>query len=239
MTRLPFLISVPHSGLTIPEEVRPLCRLNRDEIRNDSDGGAGVIYSMLKDHVQCFVIADIARAVVDLNRPEDDFSKDGVIKTHTCWDVPIWSSPLPKILCDTLLEKYYYPYHQKLASLAGDPSLVLGIDCHTMAATGPPVGPDPGEERPFINLGNVGNKSCPEKWAMYMVYCFKECFGDNVTLNHPFKGGWITRHYSRLMPWIQIEISRAPFLTDSEKSLNVLSALKMWAEKFHNKADSI
>ena len=230
MTCLPFLISVPHAGLGIPDEVRSLCRLNKDEIRDDSDGGADEIYSMLKGHVQCFETTDIARAVVDLNRPEDDLSKDGVIKTHTCWNVPIWTSHLSKKQCDMLLEKYYRPYHQRLRSLASSPSLVMGIDCHTMAETGPPVGPDPGEKRPFINLGNLNHRACPERWAMSLLECFKEQFGDNVYLNHPFKGGWITRHHSQFLPWIQLEISREPFLPDSEKGLKMLSALNQWVE---------
>ena len=45
---------------------------------------AAAIYCPLEQYVGAFVTIDIARAIVDLNQAEDDFRKDGVIKTHTC-----------------------------------------------------------------------------------------------------------------------------------------------------------
>jgi N-formylglutamate amidohydrolase len=49
-----------------------------------------------------------------------------------------WRSPSFK----TLIEKYHRPYHQKLTRFAEQ--AILGVDCHTMAEKGPPVGPDSG-----------------------------------------------------------------------------------------------
>ncbi|THB77300.1 MAG: hypothetical protein D3926_15840 [Desulfobacteraceae bacterium] len=228
---MPLLISVPHAGSQVPETFRSNCLLSDDDIRSDGDEGAEAIYSEIKDHVRCFETTDIARAVVDLNRKSDDFSKDGVIKTHTCWDVPIWSEPISDLQKTMLLERHYFPYHEKLKNHAKDTSLILGIDCHTMVAEGPPIGPDPQSLRPHINLGNLDHQSCPEHWAQFMYGCFVEEFGTKVTLNHPFKGGWITQYHHQLLPWIQLEISRAPFLPDREKGRKVLAALQRWVKK--------
>ena len=87
--KLPVLLSVPHGGLEVPSEVAHICALTPKEIAEDGDEGARELYD-LENHVAGFVDTDVARAIIDLNRAEDDFSKDGVIKTHTCWDVPVY-----------------------------------------------------------------------------------------------------------------------------------------------------
>ena len=92
---LPFLVSIPHAGLSVPPELKGLCILKELDTIKDSDEGASEIYYPLRNEVTAFVTTDIARAIVDMNRKEDDWGKDGVIKTHTCWDVPIYSEPLP------------------------------------------------------------------------------------------------------------------------------------------------
>jgi formiminoglutamase len=227
MSRLPLLISVPHAGLAVPPEVAGINMLTPQEIAEDGDEGAAEIYSLLKDKVAHFVTADIARAFVDLNRAADDFSRDGVVKTHTCWDVPVYHEPLAAMLIETLLEKYYRPYHARLSKLANQ-GVKLAIDCHTMAAIGPPVGPDAGAERPVICLGNINGKSCPSKWIEGLQKCFAEEFDGQVAVNEPFAGGFITRSHCQEMPWIQLELSRAPYASSAEKGRRVSVALEKW-----------
>jgi N-formylglutamate deformylase len=221
---LPVMLSVPHAGLTIPPEVRQLCILTAQQLREDSDEGAAEIYD-LSSEVGAFFAADIARAVVDLNRSEDDRRADGAVKTHTCWKVPVYREPLPEELIQTLLAKYYRPYHQKLNDAAGRKDIRLGLDCHTMAAIGPPLGPDPGIERPHICLSNAEG-ACPRAWLEKLAACFKDTFGVNVALNQPFDGGYIIRRHVAELPWIQIELSRAPFCSIAEKRKRTLAALE-------------
>ena len=91
--KLPLLLSLPHAGLRVPDEVAHLCTLTEREIAEDGDEGAAAIYDLAGD-VDAFVTTDVARAIVDLNRAVDDRRRDGVVKTHTCWDVPIYREPL-------------------------------------------------------------------------------------------------------------------------------------------------
>lgn len=223
--RLPLLLSVPHAGLTVPPEVGGLCRLDSDDIISDSDGGAAGIYFPLKAHVAAFLTTDIARAIVDLNRAEDDRRKDGVVKTHTSWNVPIYRKPLPEENIEQLLEKYHRPYHRRLDQLAGN--VMIGIDCHTMAAVGPPVGPDPGRPRPPVCLSNADG-TCPQAWLATLAEVIEAVLESTVSLNAPFKGGFITRRRPGGIDWLQIEFSRAPFLSDEEKGSRLLDALKQW-----------
>ena len=73
---LPLLISVPHAGLRVPPEAERFCKLTETEIAKDGDEGAAEIYT-IESEVECYVTTDIARAIVDLNRAEDDRRKDG------------------------------------------------------------------------------------------------------------------------------------------------------------------
>ncbi len=225
---LPIGISIPHAGLEVPAEVRNRCRLAENDIRDDGDGGAAEIYGSFKKHVAEFMTTNIARAVIDLNRSPDDFRKDGVVKTHTCWDVPVYRTyPDPETI-STLLKKYYHPYHAALTGFSG--KAAVGIDCHTMAAFGPPVGPDPGEARPPACLSNADG-TCPDSWLVSLGACLEQTLERKVSLNHPFRGGYIIRVHGSEMPWIQLEFSRDEYLSEKEKSVRLLAALRLWCRK--------
>ncbi len=225
---LPLLFSVPHAGLHIPPEVKNLCILNEKDIVEDGDEGAAEIYLPLQTEVSAFVTTDIARAILDMNRAENDRRKDGIVKTHTCWDIPVYREFFSEDVIETLIEKYYRPYHTDLTNYAE--GVKLGVDCHTMAAKGPPVGPDPGIERPLICMSNA-DFTCPKEWITSLAECFEKVFETEVSINKPFKGGYIIRSHAGELPWLQLELSRARFSTDEEKSCRVIEALKSWCRK--------
>jgi N-formylglutamate amidohydrolase len=223
--KLPILLSVPHAGWRIPPQVKDICILSPQDILEDGDVGADAVYFPLRDEVAAFITTDIGRAIVDLNRAEDDFRKDGIIKTHTCWDVPVYKTPPDKDRVRELLKNYYHPYHNQIRNLIND--VRVGIDAHTMAAFGPPVGPDSGKERPPICISNAGY-SCPQSWLVSLGQCLEDHLGFSVSLNTPFQGGYIIRSHSSEIPWIQIEYSRAPFLTNTQKTEALFKALTDW-----------
>ncbi len=225
--RLPLLISVPHAGLDVPAEVADLCILTREQIVADGDVGAAQIYSIAEE-VAVFITTDVARAFVDLNRAEDDRRQDGVVKTHTCWNEPVYRSPLDEELVERLLATYYRPYHARLTASSAPP-IRLGVDCHTMAAIGPPVGPDPDQERPWVCLSNA-HGTCPPEWLDALADCFHRAFGRAPAINEPFTGGYITRTHAVEMPWVQLELSRGPFMALKQKRECVLTALSDWCK---------
>lgn len=222
---LPLILSVPHGGHRVPPELRALCRLSPDQIRADGDEFSTEIYGPLQGEVSGFIQADIARAVIDLNRAEDDIRKDGVVKTHTCWDVPVWRKPLNDKQIAALLARHHRPYHHGLRQLAKSRIARLGVDCHTMVAFGPPVGPDPGIERPQVCLGGLAGKACPTEWLETLKDCFQAHFPGEVTIDQPFAGGHITQQMSQLMPWVQLELSRGDFASPTQKAIWVRESL--------------
>jgi len=228
--KLPIMISVPHSGLEAPCELEELNLLSRPEIVEDGDEQAAEIYAW-SEKVEVYVTTAIARAFVDLNRAEDDRRLDGVVKTHTCRMAPIYREPLSEALVKTLLEKYYTPYHQKLSRLAA--RVKLGIDCHTMSAVGPPVGPDPGQKRPDICLSHADG-TFPREWLEKLAECLHRAFATEISLNRPFKGGFIIRSHAGELPWVQLELSRGPFCSvddKREKAWQAITEFYQWLQR--------
>jgi formiminoglutamase len=225
--KLPLLVSLPHAGLLVPPEAEPYCGLTWQEIIEDGDEGASEVY-YLESHVAAFVTTHIARAIVDMNRAQDDRRPDGVVKTHTCWNVPVYHTLPPDDVVVALLARYYGPYHAGLTA-AAQQDVVLGIDCHTMAAKGPPIGPGPGIERPRLCLSNA-HGTCPNEWIESLSDCFEQTCQCAVSINDPFRGGFIIQSHAHELPWIQLELSRAPFLSNAQKRSAVRAALSRWCD---------
>ncbi len=222
---LPVVMSVPHAGTSVPAGIEKLCALQEADIVRDGDEEAADIYLPAAASCASLVTTDIARAVVDVNRAADDRSRDGVVKTHTCWDVAVYRTYPDEETIQGLLADYYHPYHDKLSRCGAEAG--LGIDCHTMAAHGPPVGPDPGAERPAVCLSNA-DSACPQSWLESLARCFEEAFERPVSVNAPFRGGYIIRRHANECPWVQIELSRAPFCSTADKSQRFISAVETW-----------
>ncbi len=224
---LPLLISVPHAGILVPPEVENLNLLTSDQIIKDGDEGARELFAT-ESEVAAFVTTEIARAFVDMNRPADDRGCDGVVKTETIYREPIYARPLREKQIHQLLSRYYYPYHRRLSERTA--GVLLGIDCHTMAETAPPISSDAGTARPFICLSDADG-TCSKEWTSLMADCLEAEFGCPVSINNPFRGGFIIRSHATEIPWLQLELSRAPFVPLSEKKSKVLSAFAKWCER--------
>jgi N-formylglutamate deformylase len=87
-----------------------------------------------------------------------------------------------------------------------------------MAALPPPVGPDADTPRPLFCLSNGEGSTCDdallERLAEQMARAF-DCAPEQIALNRPFKGGYITRRHGRNpLPWIQIEMNRSLYLAE-------------------------
>jgi len=225
--KLPLLISVPHAGVEVPPELEGRVKLNERDIKMDGDEGASEVYD-LENEVEALVTTEIARCFVDLDRREDERGEDGVVKTVTCYGTPIYTEPLPESLIETLLDRYYRPIHDELSRIAASGRIKLGVDCHTMAEWGPPIGPDPRLERPPICLGNDG--TCPDHLFNTLRECFEHAFSEfYVAHNLPFTGEHIACRHAEEIPWVQLEICRVPFLSNAEKRERVLQAFTDWS----------
>jgi formiminoglutamase len=224
--RAPFLISVPHGGTKVPEQVRRRLLLSDEDLRYYCDPKTRVIFGY-QDRAAAYIDTPISRMVVDLNRPPLPLplrDPDGIIKTRTIDGREVWRpGKAPDIaLAHLLLMAYYFPYHQQIDELIDRLPVRIAFDCHSMLPHGSEHQKDAGRERPLICLGNNGDRrgrvrkgsiaTCSEEWITTLAGVFKEEFAlkDEVAINNPFSGGFISNaHYwHKGIPWIQIEINR-------------------------------
>ena len=238
MTRLPVLVSVPHGGWRVAPEIAEIWALSRQDAFHDGDPCTADIYDF-SDRVDAQLVMEYYRAVIDLNRREDDIAPenpDGVVKSHTCYNVEVYEPgrfPEPD-LQETLLRRYYRPFHRDLDRIMQRQDLKLGVDCHSMAAVSPPIEKDAGTPRPLICLGNLGDAeglpcepfgriTAPPELLLFMRDEFRQVLAhedvdleipDVAAVNLPFSGGYITQRVGGGgIPFVQIEMSRALYLT--------------------------
>ncbi|MFC1492778.1 N-formylglutamate amidohydrolase [candidate division KSB1 bacterium] len=223
MARFPILLSIPHGGMKNPVELEHNITLTKKDLFEDSDSYTNSIYD-LTGKVNAVVKSEIARAFIDLNRAPFDLpplNTDGVIKSATCYNKQIYDNDVyaNNGLVKKLLDKYYYPYFKQIQDHLSTEKIDIALDCHSMASIGPPVSSEPGIKRqPKICLGNSNGKTCPNDIVEKLAECFRTSFSlnvDDVTINDPFSGGYITRTYGmKPIPWIQVEMNRSLYLDE-------------------------
>jgi N-formylglutamate deformylase len=239
--QLPLLISIPHSGLKVPAELKKFCRLNLPDILRDGDTWAGQLFD-LRENVLAFSQFAVARAIVDPNRAADNRppqNPDGVVKTVTVDGEPVWTMPggLAVEQVEFLLHEYYYPYHQFLAAVSQNHKILLGLDCHTMLELAPQSSPRPLEKRPLVCLSNRGDEngekldellSAPPDLLRALGKALEQRLQNIerdrsvpvVSLNRPFRGGYVVRKNRDLglIPWIQVEFNRSLYLSSDPRT---------------------
>ena len=217
---LPILISIPHGGTQTPAELEDRVIITPHDLFDDSDAYTQDIYDV-GNLVVKVIKTDIARPFVDMNRAPNQMPPefpDGLIKSSTCLLKPIYKEGKhpDMTLREKCVRKYYDPFHEKIKKWSKDQRIKLGLDCHSMLPIAPDISPDRGNERPLINLGNLDGKACPDEITQVLADAFCSIYtlsSNDVTLNRPFKGGYITKTYAnRPIPWIQIEMNRILYL---------------------------
>ncbi|HYC02936.1 MAG TPA: N-formylglutamate deformylase [Azospirillaceae bacterium] len=222
----PLLISMPHVGLRIPDELRP--RLTREALAvPDTDWHIDRLYDFTGELGASVLMATKSRYVVDLNRPSDDSalypgqSTPGLFPTETFEGAALYQDSQGPDAADKArrVETYWRPYHDRLRSeldrLVADHGYALLWEAHSIA----PVLPKLFDGRlPDINLGSNGGASCPAGVAGAVLRA-AEGAGYTAVLDGRFKGGHITRHYGRAdsrVLALQLELSQATYLAPGE-----------------------
>ncbi len=230
--RAPFLISIPHGGTDVPDDIRHRLLLSDEDLRYYCDPLTRVIFGY-RDRAAAYIDTPISRMVVDLNRPPLPLplrDPDGIIKTRTIDGKDVWRpGQVPDMtLAHSLLMRYYFPYHQQVDELIDRHAVRIAFDCHSMLPYGSENQTDAGKPRPLICLGNNGDRrgrarkggiaTCSGECVTALAGAFREEFslGDEVAINTPFSGGFISNahFWHKGIPWIQIELNRALYEPD-------------------------
>ena len=223
MKKLPILLSIPHGGMKKPQELEDHLCITKKDLFDDSDPFVIEIYD-LGEKVQRVIKTDIARAFVDLNRSLQDLppkNPDGLIKSATCYQKPIYSKGREpdESLTNLLIDLYYKPYHRSIQQGIQELDLQLCLDCHSMASVAPNISPDGNnKKRPKFCISNQNGKTSSSEMICLLAECISESFGINIEdilINNPFLGGHITKTYgNNPIPWIQVEMNRELYLSE-------------------------
>jgi formiminoglutamase len=235
---LPIAIISPHGGLEIPPELQGRIALTPEQIFNEADAYVNDIFDF-RDRVLAFEAFPYGRALIDVNRPADDSQHhrpgDGVVKRLTSYGDPVFLPGLePEAeLEQSLIQRYWQPWHDRLAEIEQDERIKLVLDCHSMAAVGPTTYDDPAQLRPRTQTANLGDAqgelypargrlSAPPHLTRFLAEKLGTLLADipawaevgaDSAVNSPFSGGWnIRAHGHPGQPWIMIEINRALYI---------------------------
>ena len=215
------MISVPHGGRCYPHGWFDDTRQAR--ARTLEDTGTDILGLMLAARSRPALIAQMGRALCDLNRPEDAVDKQlcpkgvftpaavyrpyiaagyGVIPCLSAAREPLYSEPFSPDEVDEIITRYHRPYHMmlrdKLEAMLERSSHILLIDLHSM--------PDPARQfglkkvpalrraLPDFIFGNLHGATLPPG----LVKSIDAVMGTqnySWSWNTPYAGGYTTRHY--------------------------------------------
>lgn len=225
--RVPILISVPHCGTHFPSELKEDFNPSLRQAPDDTDWFVDRLYDFAPSLGMTMITAVNSRWVIDLNRdPESKpLYTDGRIITGLCPTTTFFGEPLyndKRELVDDnevrrRLDAYYWPYHQKideiLKELKREFGQVLLWDCHSIRQIVPTIQREP---FPDLILGSADGKSAAQPFidtALSNLSSGKF----KLSHNHPFKGGFITRHFGKPalnQHALQLEMCKLHYMND-------------------------
>lgn len=239
-SQVPILISVPHCGTQFPDELKRDFNASLISAPDDTDWFVDQLYDFAPAMGMTMISAVYSRWVIDLNRdPESKpLYTDGRIITGLCPTTTFLGEPLyndkrtevSKNEIDRRLNAYYWPYHQKIEELLKDLrsrfGKVLLWDCHSIRQVVPTIQKD---KFPDLILGDADETSASK--ALITV-ALKNLGSASYSLNHnhPFKGGFITRHFGKPTQHqhaLQLEMSKVNYMDDTELKYDKHRADKM------------
>jgi N-formylglutamate deformylase len=221
----PLLVSIPHLGTEIPDDLKP-CYTPRALAIEDADWHLDRLYDFLPSLGASVLQPRYSRYVIDLNRPPDDAPMyPGASNTELC--------PTRFFNGDELYEQgqapqaeeriarresYWRPYHEALreeiARIKGEHGFVLLWDAHSIRSEIPWLF----EGRlPDLNIGTADGASAHASIANAVVDAAAANPAFSHVLNGRFKGGYITRRYgqpSEHVHAVQLEMCQKTYMEE-------------------------
>lgn len=245
--KLPLLISVPHDGCHVPEDLRD--RMTSMGLAlPDTDWHVAELYDFALDLGASMQVANFSRYVIDLNRSAtDDVLYPGQVATGLC---PEQTFSGQNIYIDggvteqekaQRIREYWLPYHMRLestlAELRAKHGYALLWDAHSIPSKVPRLFDG---ALPELNIGTDNGKSCAASIETAVADATR-AGPYSVAVNGRFKGGYITRHYGSpgdAVHAIQLEIAQRAYMNeatmvfDAEKAGRLRDRLRRVLEVF-------
>jgi len=221
----PLLISIPHLGTQIPDELRGQYTDAALTVA-DTDWHLDRLYAFAKELGATILGARVSRYVIDLNRPPNDESLyPGQTTTSLCPTETFRGEPLYRDGCipdaaerQRRVATYWQPYHDTLRAelqrLHAQHTNVLLWEAHSIASVLPRLFDS---KLPDLNLGTQDGRT-----AASIVQARAESAaassGYTWVANGRFKGGYITRHFGAPhdgVHAIQLEMCQSTYMSET------------------------
>ncbi len=238
--KVPVILSVPHSGVEFPEELKSHYRSEMAAQPDDTDWFVHDLYNFAPELGITVIHAKYSRWVIDLNRdPESKpLYTDGRIITALVPTTDFLGNeiyvdkkfvPAPEEI-ERRIEHYYRPYYQKIENLLQERieefGQVLLWDAHSIRRFVPTIREEP---FPDLILGDNDEKSARQEIIEIALNGLKAGkYG--VNHNSPFKGGHITRYFGKpetRVHALQLEMAKINYMDDDELTFNESRAEEM------------
>lgn len=201
----PLVISMPHVGQQIPDDVRDRFVPRALQVE-DTDWFLDRLYAFTADLGASLLVPNESRYVIDLNRPTDNTPMyTGVNTTELCptrffTGEPLYRDGNEPDASEILrrVEAQWQPYHEALAgeldrARAAHGHAVL-FDAHSIKSELPWLFEG---TLPHLNLGTVDGRSCAPSLRQALIATMAGQQHFTHVTDGRFKGGHITRHYGR------------------------------------------
>ena len=220
---LPLLISVPHDGRDLPDDIE-IRMTDVGRSIPDTDWHVAELYDFAVEIGASVLVANYSRYVVDLNRAADDAELNpgqvatGLCPLQTFAGEPVYSSDgIEESEKVQRIETYWRPYHAHIRGtldmLRKKHGYVLLWDAHSIPSVVPRLFDG---ELPELNLGTNGGRSCEQSIEQAVAAEVVES-RYSTAINGRFKGGYITRHYGdpeNGIHALQLEIAQRVYMNE-------------------------
>ena len=226
------IVSCPHAGRYYPEELVAAGSIGIEALRDLEDFAVDALLDDLCHTNIGGICSQIARAYIDVNRPEDALDQNmfdepvtaakqsrkvlagyGLLPRVTSARTPIHNGLLSADAANQRIEFAYRPYHDKLQELLGNAKQSHGhyllIDCHSMPATD-----HHDRNLPDIVLGDCHGRTLAP-YVRKQIDDFIRSKDFTIGWNAPYSGGHITSHYGKATgpgQSLQIEVNRSLYM---------------------------
>jgi N-formylglutamate amidohydrolase len=232
----PLLISVPHDGRKIPQDLRARMTAAGRSLP-DTDWHVARLYEFARGLGAHLLIANYSRYVVDLNRPATDEAlyagqlATGLCPRQTFAGDPIYTSEGPTTAeIEERIEAYWGPYHDRiamtLATIRARYGCALLWDAHSIASQVPRLFDG---ELPELNIGTFGGRSCSPAIESAIAAAAGDSPYSHV-VNGRFQGGFITRHYGdpdSKVHAVQLEIAQRVYMDEASREYEAKTASRL------------
>ena len=235
---VPIIISIPHCGTEFPEEIKDDYLADQLASLDDTDWFLQDLYDFAPAMGITIVHAKYSRWAIDLNRDPKSapLYNDGRLITGLCSSTDFLGNPLYKEgkipdekEQERRLEKYYWPYYNKVTELLEERKAQFGEvllwDAHSIREKVLTIRPT---AFPEMILGNADGTSSRKDLIKITLSVLSSTY--DVNHNDPFKGGHITRYFgnpSEKIHGLQLERNKNLYMDDSELNYHPERAAKM------------